>query len=125
MQHDDMAYKLKQHREDMTKTEIMKNHNMDNETQRQTGGRTQRRMKYSNRNGEEGRGNETGRRPADRRMILVVAFHWCMTKPSQDVCPWDAAIMKTRKGCNVVTGMMNLAMHNCAHHVPMMADIKC
>jgi len=49
-----------------------------------------------------------------------------MTKPSQDVCPRDAATVKTRKGCIVVARMMILAMHNCAHHIAMMmADIEC
>jgi len=48
-----------------------------------------------------------------------------MTKPSQDVCPWDATTVKIRKGCIVVARMMILAMHNCAHHISTMANVKC
>jgi len=78
----------------------------------------------NSKNNRKGKGNETGRNHVDKRM-LVVASHWCMTKPSQDVCPWDDTTVKTREGYNVATGMMNLAMHNCAHYCPMMANIEC
>jgi len=33
--------------------------------------------------------------------------------------------MKRREFYNVATGMMNLAMHNCAHDYPMMGNVKC
>jgi len=82
-------------------------------------------MEHRIRNKREGRENSTGESLADRRMLVVASLVWCMTKPSQDVCPQDAATVKTRMGCIVVARVMNLAMHNCAHHIPMIANVEC
>jgi len=47
-------------------------------------------MESRNRNKGEGSENETGESLVDRRMLVVASLVWCMTKPPQDDCPWDA-----------------------------------
>jgi len=88
--------------EGVTVDEIQWQKGRDNWEERVQGlrGRTRNRTMEGTQQQEQQRrkkGNIAGRNHADRRM-LVVASHWCMAKPSQDVCPWDAATVKTREG---------------------------
>jgi len=39
--------------------------------------------------------------------------------------PMECCYCENKEGYNMVTRMMNLAMHNCAHHYPMMANVEC
>jgi len=43
------------------------------------------------------------------KSVLVVASYWYMTKPSQDVYPWDATTVKTREGHNAAPEMADVS----------------
>ncbi len=39
--------------------------------------------------------------------------------------PMGCCHFENKEGYNMVTRIMNLAIHNCAHHYPMMANVEC
>jgi len=101
-----------------TKTPQKREKNYNNNTRERTENDDDNDDNNNNDNTEE------REKPADRRMLMAASLVWCMTMPSQDVCPWDVATVKTRMGCIVVARNMIPAMHNCAHHIAMMADVE-
>jgi len=85
---------------------------------------TRERTENNNDNDNDNDNTKEREKPADRRILVATSLVWCMTMPSQDVCPWDVATVETRMGCIAVAMNMILAMHNCAHHIIMVADVK-
>jgi len=86
--------------------------------------RTENNNDNNDDNDNDNNNTEEREKPAYRRMLVAASLVQCMTMPSQDVCPQDVATVKTRMGCIVVARNMIPAMHNCAHHIAMMADVE-
>jgi len=83
---------LKKYRKDDNR-----NKTMEDKTQRLTGVTANTRDGVQNQKQKGRKRIRTGESLVDRRMLVVASLVWCMTKPSQDVCPWDAATVKTRR----------------------------
>ncbi len=105
----------------MTTTKTTRNREKDNNNN------TRATTENDDNNDDDNNKDNTEEReePAYRRMLVAASLVGCMTMPSQDVCSRDVATVKTRMGCIVVARNMILAMHNCAHHITMMADVDC